>query len=233
MVALQGVHDGGSELFHIAGAVVGLDLLDKDGVRFADVKDKVLLLVREQTAYDIVGRDVVAGGDADQQNDALHVRDKMQLTRLGVDVAGQDIVQHNILDKVRLVELFVVVLLDALQADGQHRRKLGGGFVRTLHKGGVIIVLCVGELVVRVAVQGKGLPCGLAHGGHAVTHFPDLPQLRAGNDGAGFIHDTDDAIHSVLHLIHYVLEHTVCHIQQLPFWYIVGRASLLWTDCLL
>ena len=48
----------------------------------------------------------------------------MQLTGLGVDVAGQDVVQHDIFDEVCFVELFIVILLDALQADGQHGGKL-------------------------------------------------------------------------------------------------------------
>ena len=55
MVALQRIDDGGSQLFHIAGVVVGLDFLDQDGVGLADVKDEVLLFVREKTADDVVG----------------------------------------------------------------------------------------------------------------------------------------------------------------------------------
>ena len=82
MVALQCIDDGGSQLFHIAGAVVGLDLLDQDGVGLADVKDEVLLFVREKAADDIVGGNIIAGGHADQQYDALHVGDKVQLPRL-------------------------------------------------------------------------------------------------------------------------------------------------------
>ena len=86
-------------------------------------------------------------------------------------------------------------------------------------------MLGVGELVVRVAVQDKGLPRSLAYGSHAVAHLADLPQLRAGNDGTGLIYNTDNTVHSVLHLIYYVLEHTVCHNQQLLFWYIVGSGK--------
>src|SRR5699024_699156 len=102
VLARKGVHNGGGQLFHIAGAVVRLDLLDQHGVGLADVKDKVLLLVREQAADHVVGRDIVGAGNTDQQHHPLHVRDKMQLPRLGVDIAGQDIVQHDIFDKIGL-----------------------------------------------------------------------------------------------------------------------------------
>ena len=54
----------------------------------------------------------------------------MQLTGLGVDIAGQDVVQHHVLDEVGFVELFIVVLLDALQTDGEQGRKLARSLVR-------------------------------------------------------------------------------------------------------
>ena len=211
MVALQRIDDRGSQLFHIAGVVVGLDLLDQDGVGLADVKDEVLLFVREKTADDVVGGNIIAGGHADQQYDALHVGDKVQLPRLGVDVAGQDIVEHDVLDEVRLVEFFVVVLLDALQADGEHGGELLGGSVSALDKDGVVIVLGVGELMVGIPIAHESIPGRLADSGHALAHLTDLSQLRAGNDGAGLINHADDTIHCVLHLVDHVLEYPVCH----------------------
>ena len=66
----------------------------------------------------IVSGDVAAGGHAHNEHHAGNIGGKVQLTGLGVDIAGQDVVQHHVLDEVGFVELFIVVLLDALQADG-------------------------------------------------------------------------------------------------------------------
>mgnify|MGYP000046033577 CR=1 FL=1 len=75
------------------------------------LKTKSFCLSGKRPLDDIVGGNIIAGGHADQQYDALHVGDKVQLPRFGVDVAGQDVVEHYVLDEVGLVEFFVVVLL--------------------------------------------------------------------------------------------------------------------------
>ena len=135
----------------------------------------------------------------------------MQLPRFGVDVAGQDVVENDVLDEVRLVEFFVVVLLDALQADGEHGGELLGGSVSALDKDCVVIVLGVGELMVGIPIAHESIPGRLADSGHTLAHLTDLPQLGAGNDGAGLINHADDTIHCVLHLVDHVLEYPVCH----------------------
>ena len=89
--------------------------------------------------HHVVSGDVAAAGDADDEHHPGDVGGEVQLTGLGVDVAGQDVVQHHVLDKVGFVELLVVILLDALQADGQHSGKLARSLVRTFHKNGIIV----------------------------------------------------------------------------------------------
>ena len=101
----------------------------------------------------------------------------MQLPRFGVDVAGQDVVQHDVFDKVCLVEFFVVILFDALQADRQHGRKLLGRFIGALHKCSIIVMLGIGELMVGVAVAHKSITSGLVGSSYAFSHLTDLPQL--------------------------------------------------------
>ena len=169
------------------------------------------MFVREKTADDIVGGNIVAGGHANQQHNTLHVGDEVQLPRLGVDIAGQDVVEHDVLDEVRLIEFFVVILLDALQADGQHGGELLSCGVGALDKDSIVVVLCVGELVIGIAITHKSIPGSLTHGCNALTHFADLPQFRAGNDGAGLINDADNTIHCVFHLVDHILEYPVCH----------------------
>ena len=101
----------------------------------------------------------------------------MQLPRFGVDVAGQDVVQHDVFDKVCLVKFFVVILFDALQADRQHGRKLLGRFIGALHKCSIIVMLGVGELMVGVAVAHKSITSGLVGSSYTFSHLTDLPQL--------------------------------------------------------
>src|SRR5699024_12461195 len=57
------------------------DLLDQDGVGLADVKDEVLLLVGEQAADHIVGRDVPARYHPDDEHHPGHIGGKVQLDR--------------------------------------------------------------------------------------------------------------------------------------------------------
>jgi len=211
MLAGQGIHDAGGQLFHVGAVDALADLLDQHGIGLADVEHKVLLLVREQAADHIISRDVAAGSHAHDEHHAGNVGGKVQLAGLGVDIAGQDVVQHHVLDEVGLVELFVMILLDALQADGQHGGKLAGRLVGTFHEHRVIVVLCAGELLVGVAIAHKAVPCGQALRHKAVAHFPDQVQFRAGNDSAGLIHHADHPVDRIFHLVDHALKYSIGH----------------------
>ena len=189
----------------------GFDLLDQHRIRLADIEDEILLLVREQTADHIVGGNVVGTGDADQKHHPLHVRDKMQFPGLGINIAGQNIVQHHILDEIGLVELFIVILLDALQTDGQHGSKLFCRLVRPFHKDSVIVVLGTRKLVVSAAIAHEGIAGGQTLCRESLAHLADLAQLGTGNDRTGLVHDTNHTVHCVLHLVYHILEYPVCH----------------------
>ena len=84
--------------------------------------------------------------------------------------------------------------------------------VRPFHKSGVIVMLGVGELVVSVAVFGKGVAGSQAAGGKALPHFADLPQLRAGDDGPGLVYHTHHAVDRGFHLVDHILEYPVRHV---------------------
>ena len=216
MFALQGIHNGSCQLFHIAGIVIRADFFHQHGICFADVEHEVFLFIREQAADHIISGNIIAGGNADQQNHALHIRNKVQLPRFGVNITGQDIIQHHILDEIGFIKLFIVVLLDALQADGQQRSKLGGSGIVAFHKHSIIVMFCVGELVVGITVLFKGIPGRQAGNSKAFPHFADLPQLGAGDDGSRFVHHAYHAVDRVLHLVDHVLEYPVCHNTASP-----------------
>ena len=216
MLAVEGVHNAGGQLFDVVLVDAALDLLDEDGVVLADVEHEVLLLIGEQAAYDVVGGNVRARGNADEQHHAGHVRCEMQLARLGIDIAGQDIVQHHILDKVRLVELFVVVLLDVLQADGQQRRIAQGGLVGSLHQNGIIVALVRTEQMIGVAVPHERVAGCQPVGRDAVPHLADAVQVRTGDDGARFIDNAHHAVDRIFHLIDNALKNSVRHNTLFP-----------------
>ena len=153
----------------------------------------------------------------------------MQLTGLGIDIAGQDIIQHHILDEVGLVELLIVVLLDALQADGQHSGKLTSRLVHTLHEHCIIVMLGAGELLVGVAIAHKAVPCGQALRHKAVTYFPDQVQFRAGNDSAGLIHHADHPVDRIFHLVDHALKYSIGH-NGYPFSSFVQTAAAAGRD---
>ena len=211
MLAGEGIHNAGSQLFHIGAVDALADFLDQHGVGLADIEHKVLLLIGEQAADHIVGRDIAAADHPHDEHHAGNIGGKVQFPCLSVDIAGQDVVQHHVLDKVGLIELFVVVLLDALQADGQYTGKLPCSLVGALHEHGIIVMLGVGELLVSIAVAHKAVACGQTLGHIALAHFADQVQLRAGNDSASLIHNADHPIDCVLHLVDHALKYSIGH----------------------
>ena len=148
----------------------------------------------------------------------------MQLAGLGVDIAGQDVVQHHVLDEVGLVELFIVVLLDALQADGQDGRKLTRRLVRAFHEHCIIVMLCAGELLISVAIAHKAVACGQTLRHKALAHLADQIQLRAGNNSAGLIHHADHPVDRVFHLVDHALKYSIGH-NGYPFSSFVQTAA--------
>ena len=99
-----------------------------------------------------------------------------------------------------------MVLLDALQADGQHGGKLTSRLVHAFHEYCIIIMLGAGELLIGVAIAHKAVACGQTLGHIALAHFADQVQLRAGNDSASLIHNADHPIDCVLHLVDHAFE---------------------------
>ena len=110
---------------------------------------------------------------------------------------------------------FSLVLLDALQADGQHGGKLAGRLVHALYEHRIIVVLGVGKLLIAVTAPGKAVLTGHALGHKVLLHLADQIQLRAGDDGAGLIHHTDHTVDRVLHLVDHALKYSVGH-KRIP-----------------
>ena len=228
MLAGEGIHNAGGQLLHIGAVDALADLLDEDGVRLADIENEVLLLIREQAADHIVSRDIAAGGHAHDEHHTGNIGGKVQLAGLGVDIAGQDVVQHDVLDKVGLIELFVMILFDALQADGEHRGKLASRLVSAFHKHGIVVMLCAGELLVGVTVPHKAVARGQAFSHKALTHLADQVQLGAGDHRAGLIHHADHTVDRVFHLVDHALKYSIGHKWIPLFLFCASRCGM---DC--
>lgn len=125
----------------------------------------------------------------------------MQFARLGVNIARQDVVQHDVFDEIGFVKLFVVILFDVLQGHGNQRRITACQIIGTLYKYGVVVTLVRAEHMIGVPIAHKYIPGRQSVGGDAVPHFADSGQLAAGNDGACLIDNTKDTVHRVLHLV--------------------------------
>ena len=164
----------------------------------------------------------------DDEHHPGDVGGEVQLTGLGVDVAGQDIVQHHILDKVGLVELLVVILLDALEADGQQRGELARSLVSAFHEDGIIVMLCAGELLIGVAIPHEAVSGRQTLCHKALAHLADQIQLRAGDDSAGLIHHADHTVDRVLHLVDHALKYSIGH-KWIPLF--LSCANRRWRDC--
>ena len=114
-------------------------------------------------------------------------------------------------DKVGFIKLFIVILFDALQADGQHARKLGSRFVGDLYKNDIVIVLCARKRLIGIAIAHKMLRASQAFPRDTLTDLTYLVQVRAGYNIARFGQHTDIAADGIFHLANDTLKNSVSH----------------------
>ena len=200
-LAAQRVHNRAGQLFDILAVDAALDLLDQDNVLLADVEDKVLLLVREEVLDDVEGGDIVGRDDTDEQDDAVDVGVKVQFARLDIDIARQNVFQNDVFDEVVAVILFVVVLLDAGEGDGQNVAELGCDLVGSLHKDRVIRLGPGAERLVGVAVADKNIGVLVEVQHQIFVGFADSGQVAAGDGNRVAVHYADDTVDGVPHLM--------------------------------
>ena len=137
----------------------------------------------------------------------------MQLARLDIDVAREDIVEDNILDKGRFVVLFIVKRLDAVD---RYRREPADALCK------LVLAMDEDRVLKTRAAPGKGFVCHAADTYHIVgirkfarrvlAHLADARKLRARNDGAGRIDHAHGAVNRVFHLQNDALKKTCSHI---------------------
>ena len=117
----EGIHNGTGQLFQVLRFNARPDLLDQRNVRLVDVDDKILALIREEVLDHIVSGNIGLVCNLNQHADPADVGIKAQFPRFQINIAGKDIVQDHVFNKVAAVILFIVVLFDAAQRDGKQR----------------------------------------------------------------------------------------------------------------
>ena len=156
--------------------------------------------------HDIISRDIGTGGDPDQQNDAVDVVVEAQLPRFQINIAGQDIVENHVLDKIAPVVLLIVILLDAGQRHRQQRRKFGGLLVGTLDKQDMLGTGTGPKRLIGIPTLDEKLLRREGLSRHGVGHFADSPKITAGDNGQRFIDHTDGPVDRFPHLMHDTLK---------------------------
>ena len=208
-LARERVHNGAGQLVEVARAQCRADFLDEGDVGFVDVDDEILALVREQVLHHVIGGDVRLVRDLDQHAHAAHVGIEAELAGLEVDIAGQDVVENHVLDKVAAVVLLIVILLDAVQRDGKQAayRAASGIVAGDEHR--VFRTRTAAEGLIGVAVEHKRRRRRHDFSRNALVHLADASQLAARNDHRGFVNDADCAVNGVAHLMDDALEQSV------------------------
>ena len=215
---LQSLLDLARGLHHLLPPVLRIHALDQNEVGFVDADDEIVLTVREQALQQLERRDVGIGRLPHEQDGARLVRDEVQLLGAHVNVAGQDVVGNDVLQKSDLVVLFLVILLGLVESDGGQRADHAAHRVVPVGEGGVIRVL-TGDL------QRAEIPRAEGHRLVRAVQLPgmelrkmraDQRQLTGGDDEALLVHNADRPVEIVLHLGDHILKDPAGHFASSP-----------------
>ena len=125
----------------------------------------------------------------------------MQLTRLQIDVAREDIVQNQVLDEIIAVILLVIILLDDNERAGENGGVLRSLVVCTLDKNRRLGSGVRTEGTVAVAVVDKALALTDLLYGDVGGGLADLAEIAAGKDGAGRLDNAYGSVDGISHLM--------------------------------
>ena len=125
----------------------------------------------------------------------------MELLRLDIYVAREDIVEDYVLDERTLVVLLVVEILDVRQSHGENGGDLLGEFVLSLYENDIFPLGTGAYGTVGVTGGRDGLGGVRDLVADILPHLADLDELGAGDDRSVLVEDTDNAVHGIPHLV--------------------------------
>ena len=166
--------------------------------------------VREHILHHFIGHHIGLTEELDEEHNTALLGVEMQFLGLDINVGGQDIVQHHILDKGALVVLFIVQILDV----GKRNGKQAGNHIRlgvlAFHKSDILALGSVGQRAVGTAT-GYDHVGGIRHLiPDALTNLPNLDKLGTGDNHAGLVDYADDpTANGILHLVDDTLKQSV------------------------
>ena len=190
-------------LFHFG---VGLNLFDKHDVTLANADDIIARLVREHILKHLKGHHVGLAAEFDKQHDAIFLGVEVKLLGLDVNIARQDIVKDDILDKRALVIFLVVKLLYVGKRDRQHLGQHLSHFILALNENGVFGFHIIADRTVGIAALAyhiRRVKQIVAQTGHKLSYSH---KLRTGNNVIGFINYSYCAVNGIFHLMNYTLK---------------------------
>ena len=210
----QGLLDGGGHLFQVLAAGALGHLVDQGHVVVAHAQHEIILPVREHILHHVHGNGLgPVVHRADDKHAPGHLRRHMQLLGPHVDIADQDIIRDDVLNKGALIVLFLIIDLGGVQGHAGHGA----------HGASHAVVAAGENRIVKVgAPAGHGLE-GLALHGHAVAlrrgdrlHIfgpllADTGELAARDHRALGVDDADGAVRGLLELQHNILKNSSRH----------------------
>ena len=146
----------------------------------------------------------------------------MQFLCLGKDIAGQDVVEHNVFNKIVAVIFFIIVLLDTGQGNCKDLCIPCSHLVTALDKNGIIRLDMRAKRLIGIAIADKHIVRLAKIDRIIISGRTDLGKFAAGNNRRIFINYTDHPVDRITHLVDNTLEKTVGHIiTPLPKLYFV------------
>ena len=142
--------------------------MDQGHIAVPYAEDEIVLPVGKQTLDHIHEGGVPILQLAHQEHAAGNLRGHVQLLGPHVDVAEQDIVGDDILDKGTAVVLFLVIILRSIEGHAGHGADRVAGFVLSHGENGV---------VEPAAPAAKGMERPPIHGGHCAVRLTDLTDI--------------------------------------------------------
>ena len=136
----------------------------------------------------------------------------MQFLGTHINIAQQDVIGNNILNKAGLIMLFLIIILGTVQGHGRHGTKSCRHLILAGYKGSVI------HLVTPATQGDKGTVADHDHTLAVVGIFHNLGpllthqgQFVTGNYGTVAVHNTNGTVGAILHLKYYTLKNSTGH----------------------
>ena len=214
----QGLLDVLGDLVHVPGVGVLAELLDQGHVGLAEGEDEVGLTVGVQVGHHIHGGHVWHTQLAHQQDHPGHLGDEVQLLGPDIDVAQEDVVGQDVLDKGSLVVLLLIIGLGTVERDGGHGAHGGSLLIFAPDKGGIVkLTIPTGHGLKGEAVAHHHVvPFGSQQCGYIPPLLTNVSQFVTCQYGALLVDDSDGSVGAILHLENDALENAAGHCA-IPF----------------